>query len=327
MVNPSRTDSLGIYIQVPFCQTKCTYCNFHTGVAARSLYAPVCARGRARNRRACGLVFAQRVWSMRCSAAQSAAVSTRSTWAAERPACSIPPILRGSSDAVRAHFPVRLREVTLEADPETIRRDNAAAWKSAGINRISLGAQSFQDTELAAAGRMHRRDDIGRAIDVPAGRGICKRQPGSDCRPAAPDGAKLARVRSSSCCGCGPSTCSIYLLEIDEGSRLGSEALAGGSRYGAAAIPDDDVMAACYELACAELAAAGYEHYEISNWALPGYGSRHNLKYWRREPYFGFGAGAHSFDGHYRAGPTRTMPRLCGGYRGGAPASRAAAAR
>jgi oxygen-independent coproporphyrinogen-3 oxidase len=90
------------------------------------------------------------------------------------------------------------------------------------------------------------------------------------------------------------------LLEIDDGSRLGSEALAGGIRYGAAAIPSDDAMVEFYELAGAELAAAGYEHYEISNWALPGYGSRHNLKYWRREPYFGFGAGAHSFDGRYR---------------------------
>jgi oxygen-independent coproporphyrinogen-3 oxidase len=97
-----------------------------------------------------------------------------------------------------------------------------------------------------------------------------------------------------------PEHISIYLLEIDDGSRLGRESLAGGSRYGASAIPDDDVMATFYERACAELAAAGYEHYEISNWALPGFRSRHNLKYWRREPYLGFGAGAHSFDGQWR---------------------------
>jgi oxygen-independent coproporphyrinogen-3 oxidase len=93
---------------------------------------------------------------------------------------------------------------------------------------------------------------------------------------------------------------SIYLLEIDEGSRLGREVLAGGNRYGSAAIPDDDAMAASYELACEQLAAAGYDHYEISNWALPGFRSRHNSKYWRREPYLGFGAGAHSFDGRRR---------------------------
>jgi oxygen-independent coproporphyrinogen-3 oxidase len=97
-----------------------------------------------------------------------------------------------------------------------------------------------------------------------------------------------------------PEHVSIYMLEIDEGSRLGKESLAGGSRYSAGAIPSDDAMAEFYESACARLAAQGYEHYEISNWALPGRRSRHNLKYWRREPYIGFGAGAHSFDGHTR---------------------------
>jgi oxygen-independent coproporphyrinogen-3 oxidase len=87
------------------------------------------------------------------------------------------------------------------------------------------------------------------------------------------------------------------MLEIDEGSRLGKESLAGGKRYSAADIPPDDSMAEFYDSACVRLAAAGYEHYEISNWALAGMRSRHNLKYWQRRPYLGFGAGAHSFDG------------------------------
>jgi oxygen-independent coproporphyrinogen-3 oxidase len=89
-------------------------------------------------------------------------------------------------------------------------------------------------------------------------------------------------------------------MEIDEGSRLGREVLSGGTRYSAAALPDDDAMARFYEQACALLASAGYVHYEISNWGLPGFESRHNLKYWRREPYYGFGAGAHSFNGSQR---------------------------
>jgi oxygen-independent coproporphyrinogen-3 oxidase len=87
------------------------------------------------------------------------------------------------------------------------------------------------------------------------------------------------------------------MLEIDSDSRLGKESLAGGSRYSAGAIPDDDTIADFYESARQRLAEAGYDHYEISNWALPGHRSRHNLKYWRREPYAGFGAGAHAFDG------------------------------
>jgi len=97
-----------------------------------------------------------------------------------------------------------------------------------------------------------------------------------------------------------PEHVSIYLLEVDEGSRLGAELLRGGKRYSAADVPSEDEMAEFYELACDVLRDAGYHHYEISNWAQPGFASRHNLKYWRREPYLGFGAGAHSFSGTQR---------------------------
>jgi oxygen-independent coproporphyrinogen-3 oxidase len=89
-------------------------------------------------------------------------------------------------------------------------------------------------------------------------------------------------------------------MEIDEGSRLGREVLAGGHRYSADALPDEDATAEFYERARDLLAVEGYEHYEISNWARPGFRSRHNLKYWRRQAYLGFGAGAHSFDGGER---------------------------
>jgi oxygen-independent coproporphyrinogen-3 oxidase len=104
--------------------------------------------------------------------------------------------------------------------------------------------------------------------------------------------SELLRIR--------PEHASVYMLEIDKDSRLGRESLAGGSRYGAGAIPDDDTIADFYESARLRLDEAGYTHYEISNWSLPGRESRHNLKYWRREPYYGFGAGAHSFDGMTR---------------------------
>jgi oxygen-independent coproporphyrinogen III oxidase len=90
------------------------------------------------------------------------------------------------------------------------------------------------------------------------------------------------------------------MMEIDEGSRLGLEVLQSGERYSAKELPSDDSMAEYFESGCRQLAAAGYQHYEISNWGLPGFESRHNQKYWRREPYFGFGAGAHSFNGSQR---------------------------
>ncbi len=97
-----------------------------------------------------------------------------------------------------------------------------------------------------------------------------------------------------------PEHVSVYLLEIDEGSRLGKELLQGGGKYSAGAVPSEDEMAEFYEMAQEALGAAAYHHYEISNWAKPGFESKHNLKYWRREPYLGFGAGAHSFSGTER---------------------------
>ena len=295
--NLSRPDSLGIYVQVPFCQTKCTYCNFHTGVAARSLYRPY-AQAVEREITEHAALYSAAGLDHAAGDGRRRIVDTMYLGGGT-PSLLDPADLALIIDAVRAHFTCELAEVTLEADPETISSDNSAAWKSAGINRVSLGAQSFQDTELAAAGRMHRREDIGRAVEFLRNAGL--KNVSLDMIGGLPHQTPQSwRDSLESTLRIRPPHVSIYLLEIDDGSRLGSEALAGGTRYGAAAIPSDDAMVEFYELAGAELAAAGYEHYEISNWALPGYGSRHNLKYWRREPYFGFGAGAHSFDGHYR---------------------------
>jgi oxygen-independent coproporphyrinogen-3 oxidase len=288
--------SLGIYIQVPFCQTKCTYCNFHTGPAARSIYAPY-ARAVEREIREHAALY--RAAHLESAALASSAKVDTVYLGGGTPSLLDPADLARIMDAVRAGFPGAAGEITLEADPETINEQNSSRWREAGINRVSLGAQSFHEAELVAAGRMHRRDDIYRAMDLLRAAGFANLSldliAGLPHQTAASWRESLAeslRVR--------PEHISIYLLEIDDASRLGREVLAGGSRYGAAAIPDDDAMAEFYELACAELAAAGYEHYEISNWALPGFRSRHNLKYWRREPYLGFGAGAHSFDGRSR---------------------------
>ncbi len=289
-----RPETLGIYIQVPFCQTKCTYCNFHTGVAARSLYTPYAhAVEREISDRA---LYAASGW--RPSTLASSTVDTIYLGGGT-PSLLDPGDLARIINAVRGHFACALREVTLEADPETIRPENAAAWLASGVNRISLGAQSFQDNELIAAGRLHRQHDIGSAISILRTAGFSNVS--VDLIAGLPHQTAQSWTNSlEQLLSLRPEHVSIYLLEVDEGSRLGSEVLAGGRRYGAAAIPPDDVMADCYEQACADLGAAGYDHYEISNWGLPGFASRHNLKYWRREPYLGFGAGAHSFDGQRR---------------------------
>ena len=288
--------SLGIYIQVPFCQTKCTYCNFHTGPAARSLYAPY-ASAVVREIGEHGALY--RSAGLPESDLDTANIADTIYLGGGTPSLLDPADLARIVDAVRAHFPHTLSEVTLEADPETITSQKAAAWRASGINRISLGAQSFHDAELAAAGRMHRRHDIFSAIDCLRATGfqnisldLIAGLPHQTAAAWQDSLNELLRLR--------PEHVSIYLLAIDEGSRLGREVLAGGSRYGSAAVPDDDAMAAAYEAGGEQLAAAGYDHYEISNWALPGFRSRHNSKYWRREPYLGFGAGAHSFVGRRR---------------------------
>ena len=276
--------TLGIYIQVPFCQTKCTYCNFRTGVVSPDRFEPyseaVCRE------------IAETV-------AANAPVVDSMYFGGGTPSLLNPAALRKIIDSIRVSYQVDSAEITLEADPETITPEKASEWLAAGFNRISLGAQSFSDTELQAAGRMHRRADILRAAEI-------LRTAGFDNISMDLIAGLAHQSRASwedsvtALLGIRPLHISIYMLEIDEGSRLGKESLAGGSRYSAAKIPPDDTIAEFYESACARLAAAGYEHYEISNWALPGSRSRHNLKYWRREPYLGFGAGAHSFDGTTR---------------------------
>jgi len=189
--------------------------------------------------------------------------------------------------------------VTLEADPETIEAGKAAAWVRAGINRVSFGLQSFSDKELVAAGRMHRRADIYRAVRILREAGIGNIS--FDLIAGLPHQTKESwRQSLDKLAGLAPEHVSVYLLEIDEGSRLGKELLLGGAKYSAGAVPSEDEMADYYEMAQVTLGAAGYHHYEISNWAKPGFESKHNLKYWRREPYLGFGAGAHSFSGTER---------------------------
>jgi oxygen-independent coproporphyrinogen-3 oxidase len=210
-----------------------------------------------------------------------------------------PAHLQNILDTIRATFSCDLCEVTLEADPETIEAEKAAAWARAGINRVSFGVQSFSDHELVASGRMHRRADIYRAVPILREAGIANI--GFDLIAGLPLQTRESwRDSLQRLTELAPEHVSVYILEVDEKSRLGSELLKGGQRYNAGAVPTEDEMAEFYELAQASLAAAGYHHYEISNWARPGFESRHNLKYWRRGPYLGFGAGAHSFSGAQR---------------------------
>jgi len=188
------------------------------------------------------------------------------------------------------------KEATLEAAPGTITAEKADTWAESGINRVSLGVQSFLQEEIAATGRKHTAETVVNDIEILRKAGIANynidliaglaRQTIKSWRKSLDWIEKLA-----------PPHVSVYMLEVDDDSRLGREKLLGGVRYGAETTPSETETAEMYEFAVERLEALGIRRYEISNFARPGFESIHNLKYWRFEPYIGFGSDAHSFDG------------------------------
>ncbi len=274
--------ALGLYLAVPFCRSKCTYCNFASQVFAPARYAEYCE-------------LLARELALAAADGLAGATLTSIYWGGGTPtllpAAGFARILQAIGD----HFTLAPGlEHTVEAAPGTLPPERLDALAAGGVNRLSLGVQSFADAELRAVGRLHRaataRDDLARAraagianlnLDLIAG---LPHQTESSWQ-ATLDAALEAEV----------AHVSVYMLEVDDDSRLGAEVLASGSRYHAAAVPGDDFIAAAYELACERLEAAGIRQYEISNFARPGGESRHNLGYWLRRPYLGAGLDAHSF--------------------------------
>src|SRR5229473_8181354 len=243
--------TLGIYVQVPFCQTKCTYCNFHTGVVSSVRFAPYvqCV---------CDEMARHREFHAAAGVALPAGIADTVVdtvyIGGGTPSLLDPAHLGRIVEAVRENFAAELREVTLEADPETASESKAAAWVAAGINRVSFGVQSFCDEELQAAGRMHRRADVYRAAAILRVAGIANLS--FDLIAGLPKQTRESwRESLDSLVELAPEHVSVYLLEVDEGSRLGGELLRGGKRYSAGDVPDDDEMAEFYETACSVLEA------------------------------------------------------------------------
>jgi oxygen-independent coproporphyrinogen-3 oxidase len=269
----------GVYISYPFCAQKCTYCNFASGVLPRELETRYIDTLRGELH------------------------STPWPWVPETvylgggtPSLIAPEALA----AVLAEIPGKpWPEATMEAAPGNLTPERIRAWREAGINRVSLGVQSFVQRELARTGRRHTAEIVQREIALLRAAGI--ESINVDLIAGLP-GQTEASFRESLDWVERLSVphVSVYMLEVDEDSRLGRELLVLGSRYGAADVPDEDAIADFYELAVERLERIGIARYEISNFARPGFASKHNLKYWKREPYLGFGSDAHSFDGAER---------------------------
>lgn len=279
----------GVYISYPFCSQKCTYCNFASGVFPRELE------------------------SRYLETLQTELRSAEWPWTPETvylgggtPSQMDPVTLAAVLGAIPGGSGIEhWLEATMEAAPGNLTAEKFAAWRRAGINRVSLGVQSFDKRELARTGRKHSAEDVEQEIALLRAVGI--ESINVDLIAGLP-GQTLASWTDSLQWveKLAVPHVSVYMLEVDEDSRLGRELLVLGSRYGAGDVPDEDAIADFYELAVERLATLGIERYEISNFARPGYESLHNLKYWKREPYLGFGADAHSFDGHMRWRNTET---------------------
>jgi oxygen-independent coproporphyrinogen-3 oxidase len=190
-------------------------------------------------------------------------------------------------------------EATMEAAPGSLTREKVDSWRSAGINRVSLGVQSFIAKELSRTGRKHTAQTVVDDVAMLRAAGIVNIN--LDLIAGLPFQTRESWQESLDWIErIGAPHVSVYMLEVDDDSNLGRELLILGSRYGAGAVPCEDDIADFYEIAVERLRAIGIERYEISNFARPGFESRHNLKYWHREPYLGFGADAHSFDDESR---------------------------
>ncbi len=276
----------GVYISYPFCRQKCTFCNFASGVAGPNTVSAyehaLLTELRAQN------------WPWRPETVYLGGGT---------PSLTPADFLTEAMDAVPGRPWV---EATLECAPGTVTPERAANWRASGINRISLGVQSFLAAELCQTGRTHTAELVASEVAMLREAGLANINidliaglPGQTVESWEQSLDWVARL--------GPPHVSVYIFEVDEDSRLGNEILLQGVRYGARRVPSDDLVAQLYERAVDRLAKLGWRRYEISNFARPGAESRHNLKYWRLEPYLGFGLDAHSFDGGQRWSNTASL--------------------
>ena len=279
---------LGLYISVPFCRTKCSYCNFASDVFSKSAYENYVAR-------LLEDIAGSRELASRagCTLGTAANDTVDSIYLGG----GTPSILEASQllrifAVVRDEFTVTPdAELTVECAPGTLTPALIKTLQQCGVNRASLGVQSFVDQEAQSVGRLHKRETVLEEI----GR---LRQAGLDninidlIAGLPHQTADSWAFSVSEAIATGAPHVSVYMLEVDDDSRLGRELIAGGTRYHF--VPDEDRIADFYQQACEMLTAAGVTQYEISNFACGSRQSRHNLKYWTRQPYIGFGVDAHS---------------------------------
>jgi oxygen-independent coproporphyrinogen III oxidase len=269
----------GLYIHFPFCRSRCSYCDFATGIYQGELAA----------RYVDALIV-----EIKKSLHADHLVDTI-YFGGGTPSLLTPSQLERILTTLHDRFDVvRDSEITVEMNPGTVTRDQLRAFRDLGVNRASFGAQTFDDAELAKLGRSHTSNDTLETFHELRAAGFTNVS--FDLIAGLP-GQTLAGWQRNieQALALQPEHLSFYLLEVHSGTPL-----ADHIRRGLQPKPDDDLAAVMYEWMIQRANEAGYEHYEISNLCRPGFSSRHNTKYWTGAPYVGFGCSAHSFDGRAR---------------------------
>ncbi len=277
---------LGLYVHIPFCQRKCPYCDFNTYAGLDDLFAP----------------FTRALAAEILRAGEAAGHPPATSLFLGGGTPTILPIAHLTTivDACRQAFALAPdAEITCEANPGVADQERFAGLRALGVNRLSMGVQSFDPDELRFLGRIHSADQAEAAFYAARAAGFANIN--LDLIYGLPRQAPTVwRATLERALALGPEHLSLYALTIEEGTPFARWAAAGRFPY-----PDDDLAADLYEAADDRLRAAGYVQYEISNWARcaaplpddvtpPDYACQHNLLYWRRHPYFGFGPGAHA---------------------------------
>ncbi len=271
----------GVYIHIPFCRARCSYCDFATGTYESAL-ASRYVRAVAAEIKSFGVDIS------------SSIEADTIYFGGGTPSLLAPAQVAHILEAVHARFRVCAdAEVTMEMNPGALTPETLSEFRSLGINRASFGAQTFDDEELRRLGRTHTAEDIRLTIRYLREAGFDNTS--FDLIAGLPAQTLQSWERNlDEALALSPEHLSFYLLEVHESTPLAAQI-----KRGQQPAPDDDVAAEMYRTMLDKATVAGYEHYEISNLCKHGYESRHNSKYWTGAPVFGFGCSAHSFDGEH----------------------------
>jgi oxygen-independent coproporphyrinogen-3 oxidase len=278
----------GIYVHLPFCRSRCGYCSFvvSTDETAREAYL-------------CALDAESAILSP-----QAAGESFDSLYLGGGTPSLVP-----SADLERLLNSLRTRfglgassEVTLEANPDDVGPERTREWIAAGVTRVSLGVQSFEDGELAAVGRRHDSAAARKALETLTTSGVSV---SGDLLLGLPgQTAESFRRSLDGLCEAGVDHVSVYILETEKSKTIEEDRRLHPARY-----LSDDAQADLWLELGERLRTRGFLHYEISNWAVPGREARHNLKYWRRTPTLGLGVSAHEFWSGRRRANVSALPQ------------------